>query len=102
MDSEKEHKPNLAQKLIIRDYLAEERTVLANRRTLLAYLRTSLAYFVAGASLIRFFTHPAFSVVGWVFIPSAAVIMAAGFVHYRRMNKFIKDTVDKPGEEKLL
>lgn len=35
-------------KLIIRDYLALDRTKLANSRTLLAYIRTAAAVFAAG------------------------------------------------------
>ena len=39
--------------LIIRDYLAIQRTSLANVRTLLSYVRTSLYFLVSGTALIK-------------------------------------------------
>ena len=44
-----------AEELILRDFLALDRTVLANQRTFLAYIRTSLAFLVTGAGFIKFF-----------------------------------------------
>ena len=34
--------------MILRDFLATDRTILANERTLLAYLRTFISFFAAG------------------------------------------------------
>jgi putative membrane protein len=42
------------EELILRDYLAADRTVLANERTYLAYIRTALALIIAGASALHF------------------------------------------------
>ncbi len=39
--------------LIIRDYLARQRTKLANDRTLLSYIRTSLYFLVSGTALVK-------------------------------------------------
>ena len=40
--------------MILRDYLAVDRTHLANERTFLAYIRTCLGLFATGAALINF------------------------------------------------
>ncbi|MGA2507748.1 MAG: DUF202 domain-containing protein [Chitinispirillaceae bacterium] len=42
-------------KLILRDYLAAERTHLANERTLLAYLRAALILFITAISILKIF-----------------------------------------------
>jgi putative membrane protein len=42
-------------KLILRDYLAAERTHLANERTLLAYLRSALILFIAAITILKLF-----------------------------------------------
>jgi putative membrane protein len=73
------------QDLILRDHLANERTVLANERTFLAYIRTALAFFISGVSFIKFFDSPILHVFGWFFIPSGAVIFIIGLESYRKM-----------------
>lgn len=44
---------NLEEELIVRDYLARQRTTLANERTLLSYIRTSLYFLVSGTALFE-------------------------------------------------
>lgn len=41
------------EQLIVRDFLARQRTKLANDRTLLAYIRTSLYFLVSGVGLVK-------------------------------------------------
>ena len=43
----------LAKDLILRDYLAIERTILTNQATFLAYIRTSLTMMVVGVTLFQ-------------------------------------------------
>lgn len=43
--------------LILRDYLALDRTKLANERTFLAYIRTALAIIIISGSIYTFFPH---------------------------------------------
>lgn len=43
----------LTKELILRDYLAIERTILTNEATFLAYIRTSLTIVVVGATLFH-------------------------------------------------
>jgi putative membrane protein len=41
--------------LIIRDYLAAERTHLANERTLLTYLRSAMMLLITAITILKFF-----------------------------------------------
>jgi len=70
---------NVSRKdLILRDRLAVERTALAAERTFLAYIRTAVSLLAAGASFIRFFGLFALTLVGWVFVISAPVVVFLG------------------------
>jgi putative membrane protein len=75
----------LEKDLILRDYLAADRTLLANENTLLAYSRTALTFFVAGVSFIRFFDNPWLSVLGWAFVPLGVALLLIGAIRYQRM-----------------
>ena len=66
------------EKLILRDYLATDRTILANERTVLAYIRTALTALVAGLTLIKFFTGIYYQSTGWIFIAIGVVISIYG------------------------
>ncbi|MBF0209128.1 MAG: DUF202 domain-containing protein, partial [Oligoflexia bacterium] len=44
----------IGDQLILRDWLAIDRTILANKRTLLAYIRTSMAFFISGITAVHF------------------------------------------------
>ncbi len=81
--------------LILRDYLAADRTVLANERTLLSYVRTAMAFAAAGAALIHFFDSAFVEVVGWVLIALAIGILAVGAQRYLRMRQRLAKLVDK-------
>lgn len=86
--------------LILRDYLAADRTVLANERTLLSYVRTAMAFAAAGAALIHFFDYMPVQVVGWIIIPAAVSILAIGINRYLRMRQRLAKLVDSAGPEK--
>ncbi len=70
------------EELILRDYLAADRTVLANERTYLAYIRTALAFAIAGASLIHFLEPLVSDVAGWALIAMGVVTFAIGTMRY--------------------
>jgi putative membrane protein len=52
-DEETIYQKFLAKDLILRDYLAIERTILTNQATFLAYIRTSLTMMVVGVTLFQ-------------------------------------------------
>ena len=78
-----------SEELILRDYLAADRTVLANERTLLAYVRTGIGFAAAGAGLIHFFESTAVEVLGWLLIPVAIGVTAFGVLRYVQMGRRI-------------
>ena len=83
--------------LVLRDYLAAQRTVLANERTLLAYLRTALGAFVAGVSLMQFFSTSVIHVLGWVLCVAAIVTVLIGTTRYRQVERSLRHlSVSKP------
>lgn len=77
-------------KLILRDFLAIDRTVLANQNTFLAYLRTALTLFVAGLTFVRFFDYHIVVIIGWVFIPLGVGTFAVGLLRYNRLRKVLR------------
>jgi len=77
------------EELILRDYLAIDRTVLANERTFLAYIRTALTLFVAGVSFVQFFDSALVEIVGWAFIPVGIVTFIIGLLRYTKMKNSV-------------
>ncbi len=78
------------EELILRDYLAADRTKLANERTLMAYIRTSVALAAAGGSLIHFLTSLIADIGGGLLLALAAGILGVGlqrFIWYKRRLK---------------
>lgn len=76
--------------IILRDWLAIDRTVLANERTFLSYIRTSLTLFIGGISFIKFFDISIVKLIGWIFIPIGIIVSIIGIFKYydikREMN----------------
>ncbi|WMT47456.1 MAG: DUF202 domain-containing protein [Acidithiobacillus caldus] len=69
-----------ATKLVLRDWLAADRTAAGNRRTFYSYLRTTLDFNIAGLVLIRFYGYGWIIVLGVCFL-AASVFLAAYAVH---------------------
>ncbi len=81
--------------LILRDYLAADRTVLANERTFMSYIRTAIALAAAGGSLIHFLDSLVATIGGIILITLAAVTIGWGsqrFFHYRNHLKYLQLT----------
>src|SRR5689334_8777101 len=75
--------------LILRDFLAIDRTILANERTLLGYIRTAVALFISGISLIKFLNEQIMTVIGWAFIVLGIVTVPVGYLKYFRRRKVL-------------
>ncbi len=89
MLSPKERQPSLSpyeafaqEELILRDYLAADRTALANERTFMSYLRTALAFVIGGASAIHFLGGVEVEVAGAALIVAGAVTFTVGMWRY--------------------
>lgn len=76
--------------LVLREYLAIERTKLANQTTLLAYIRTGLYFLVAGSTLGEFVQTTFWKIAAWPLITIAVVIVIAGTIRYRKVQKTIE------------
>ena len=79
------------KEMLLRDYLAIERTVMANERSFLACLRTSLSLVVAGASFIKFSGYRVLEAVGWGLIPLGLALLSIGVRRFLRMRRVIMD-----------
>jgi putative membrane protein len=86
-----EHK----EKLILRDYLAMQRTTLANERTLFSYIRTSLYLVIGGIGLLKLEDFESLAWLGYVSLAISALMIFYGVVRYivlkRKLSKFYKD-----------
>ena len=87
-----EHK----EKLILRDYLAMQRTTLANERTLFSYIRTSLYLVIGGIGLIKLRDFESIKWLGYVALVISGLMIIFGIIRFlmlkRRLGKFYRDT----------
>lgn len=81
---------DIENELIIRDYLARQRTTLANNRTLLSFVRTSLYFLVSGTALfeVKELTHV--RQLGYLAFGLSFFLLIIGFVSYFRIRKKLK------------
>jgi len=66
------------EEMILRDWLALDRTVLANKRTFLAYGRTAMALFALGIAFVRLIHHQFFEISGFVLMALGIVVFIVG------------------------
>lgn len=85
MNKEKE-----PQDIILRDYLAVDRTRLANQRTLLSMIRTGLYFEVAGITLMTIDQFSGVQRLAPLLLIVGIVFIGFGFFNYVRMNKRIQ------------
>jgi putative membrane protein len=81
--------------LILRDFLAVDRTVLANERTYLAYIRTALAMLILGISGLQFIQVIYVKVIGGTFVVLGIITFIVGFKRYEKMKKQINKSIKK-------
>lgn len=70
------------EEMILRDWLALDRTVLANKRTFLAYGRTTMALFALGIAFVKLIHHEFFEIAGFVLIALGVVAFIVGTREY--------------------
>ena len=76
--------------LVLREYLAIERTKLANETTLLAYIRTGLYFLVAGSTLGHLIESTFWRIADLPLIIIGLIIMSLGLIRYFRLRKSIE------------
>lgn len=79
----------MEKKLILRDYLAGDRTHLANERTLLAYWRTALAFAILGPIMIKFFPSTNSLILAIIFMIFGIGLFIFGISRFYKVKKHI-------------
>jgi putative membrane protein len=74
-------------KIILRDYLALERTRLANERTLFAYIRTSLYLVLGGIAFLQLENFKRIHWVGYASLMLSLLFFVFGVFRYYRLRK---------------
>ena len=78
------------EKVILRDYLAIERTRLANERTLLSYIRSSLYLLIGSIAFYQFKDFPNFKYLTFVSLIFSFVFFIIGIFRFRLLKKSLK------------
>ncbi|MCD7943187.1 MAG: DUF202 domain-containing protein [Bacteroides intestinalis] len=78
------------KELILRDYLALERTRLANERTLFSYIRTSLYLLTAGIGIFQIESISRLDGLAWVCVVAGIFLFILGFIRFWLMKKHLK------------
>ena len=73
--------------LIVRDFLARQRTKLANDRTLLAYIRTSLYFIVSGTALIKVNDLENVKELGYFSFLISVILLIVGFINFFKLKR---------------
>ncbi len=75
--------------IILRDYLALERTKLANERTLLSYIRSSLYLLIGGIALIQLEGFESIKFLGYVSLSLTVLLFVIGVYRFRRLSRLL-------------
>jgi len=78
------------EEIILRDYLALERTKLANERTLFAYIRTALYLMLAGMTILQLNNFKAIHWIAFLTIGLSIIILIVGIWRYTKLNRQLK------------
>lgn len=84
------------KELILRDYLALERTKLANVRTLFSYIRTALYLLTAGIGILQIKVISHLDGLAWICIVSGVILFFLGLIRYWQMRQHLKNYVGNP------
>lgn len=78
--------------IILRDFLALERTTLANERTLFSYIRTSLYLTLGGIAILKLKNFEPLNWVAYVLFGISLFLIVFGIIRYqilqRKLSKF--------------
>jgi putative membrane protein len=86
------------KELVLREYLAIERTKLVNESTLLAYIRTGLYFLVAGSTIGQLVQSMFWQITGVPLVIIGFSIMLLGLFRYMRLRKVIEESRKNIGE----
>lgn len=75
--------------MILRDYLAVDRTVLANETSFLAYIRTALTFIVVAVTFFKFFSSTGMHTLAWICVALASLLVVHGATRYDAMDQIL-------------
>ncbi|WP_338732313.1 DUF202 domain-containing protein [Mangrovimonas cancribranchiae] len=78
------------EEVILRDYLAIERTRLANERTLLSYIRSSLYLLLGGIAFFQLKNFPDFRYLAILSLVFSAIFFVIGIYRFMLLKKSLK------------
>lgn len=78
------------QEVILRDYLAIERTRLANERTLLSYIRSSLYLLLGGIAFFQLKEFSNFEYLALLSLVFSAIFFVIGIYRFTLLKKSLK------------
>jgi putative membrane protein len=78
------------EKIILRDYLALERTRLANERTFFAYIRTFLYLILAGFAFLQIEGLGRIQWLGYLSLGLSIIILLVGTYRFYRLRKNLR------------
>lgn len=77
------------EEMILRDYLAVDRTILANEASFMSYIRTALTLIAVGCTLLKFFNAQYMHILGWTFLVIGALLAIHGARRYQHINEVL-------------
>lgn len=78
------------EQIILRDYLAIERTRLANERTLLSYIRSSLYLLLGGIAFFQLKNFPDFKYLALLALVFSAIFFIIGIYRFTLLKRSLK------------
>lgn len=78
------------REVILRDYLAIERTRLANERTLLSYIKSSLYLLLGGITALQLQSYPELEYLGIIALVFSAIFIFIGIYRFMILKKSLK------------
>jgi len=83
------------EKIILRDFLALERTTLANERTLFSYIRTSLYLILGGIGFIQLKSFESIQWLGYLSFGISIVMIIYGLIRYYKLKRKLQKLYDE-------
>jgi putative membrane protein len=83
------------EEMILRDWLALDRTVFANKRTFLAYGRTAVALIALGIALVKLIDHQLVEIGGYFLMGFGVLVFFVGLQEFLRNTARFKQLARK-------
>ena len=78
------------EEIILRDYLALERTKLANERTLLSYIRGSIYLVLGGIAFLQLKEFDGLHILGYVSLSLSIIMLLVGVIRFIQLKNRLK------------